>query len=1736
MKSFLTSSLHQQFPRVPLRWVLIVPFVLQTVGAVGLVAYVSYRSGQRAVEDLAYQLIDSVGDRINLQLEDYLEIPLQINQLNANFVELGQLDVQNEVALEFRLWNQLIQFEPVGAVMFLSPDGRFYSVHRADNAVKNIDITTANFADSLTMTSYRLDPTGRKQEVVAARVGADLRRDRPWYRQAVSSGKPGWSQAYPQPDTGLLAINAYHPVYQPQTRELLGVFSVTVTLAQISQFLTSIDQVYPGELFILAPDGRLIASSADPQPLTTASLGDASTRPTRLTPKQSRSSLIRSAHEAAQKKFGSLYWLGQQQRATIQIEGDRYFLQTFPLAHDNDLNWQVVVLLPEARFMEQIYDNIHTTVLLSVGTLGVAIALGFLTARWIARPIQQLSQASRALADGSGDAPVPEDSPIGELQVLSQSFKQTAAQLKSSLLQIKTALAESEAKFTKVFHNSPDLICIMAYRNGRFLDVNESFTRMSGYSRAEILHRTAQELNLSLSPEQDAQLQKKLAQTGIVHNFEYEYRSKSGQEGTTLLSLEFLELEGQVCVLTIGKDISERKQLERALQTSESKLSNILDSAIAAVTRLRVYRDGSWNIDHISAGSETISGYTPDELKADLNLWTSRILGSDWEAVAPEVYADIFAQRPGSYEYRFRHKNGSVCWFCQTNISTWDEAQNCWLVTAVTSDITTRKQTEALLETRERYLVALAQTQRHLLSAQDCPVDYHEILRGLGTAASASRAMLFTYHPKGQPCPELQSIWCADGVSPQVEPLLLHSTPLEKRFPRWAATLLEGGSIYGIAAGFPASERAILEAQGVLAILVLPLIIRGEIGGFALFVNETEARSWDLSEISFLGAATAAVAFHQEREQAKAALYASEATNRALIHSIPDLLIRMKRDGTYLNILNTGEVELYRPETAQVGCGIYEVLPFSQAQQRMYYTQLALQTGMMQCYEYALEIDDHIVYEEARIVPCDEDTVLVIVRDVSERRLAEEQLRKTEQWLQQFSYQAPANIYTVVQEPDGYVWFEYISSAVEAMQEVTVEAVIADARVLLDKIHPEDRAGYLAAVAHSGETLEPFAHEWRTVVASGQVKWLQGRSQPERRSNGATAWYGVVIDVTEQKHTEQALKQALQEIETHFEDAPLAIVQWDQRYRILRWSKQAEQIFGWTAEEVIGRTWQDISLVYADDNERVSLEIRPLLQGQSNNCAIQNRNYTKDGRVIDCEWYSSAVFDEGGKLVSVLSFAQDVTDRKQTEEALRQSEQLFREAFATSAFGISVRSPEGRYLQVNQAFCKMLGYTEAELLQLDYRAITHPDDQAIDPNNTIKKLVAGEIPYYHLEKRFLHKNGSTVWGLVSISLVRDLAGQPLYFVALIHNITDRKQAEAALIQSEERFRSAFHAAPIGMALIGLDDRCLRVNSMLCRMLDYTEAELLAHPGSSLVYPEDVSKLHQCISQTLSSPNRSAQAELRYLCRGGRIAWGLLSLSLVRDPQGHPLYCVAQIQDITERRAVDRMKKEFISIVSHELRTPLTAMQGALGLLITGIYDQKPESAKRMIQIAYQNSDRLVRLVNDILDLERLESGKIELVKTACDVEMLLQQAVEGVQAIADVATVQMVIEPISAQVWASSDAILQTLTNLLSNAIKFSPPHTVIHLAAHPQMESVLFEVRDQGRGIPEEKLTTIFEKFQQVDVSDSRQKGGTGLGLAICRSIVEQHGGEIWAESAVGSGSTFYFTLPTPDAAPRDI
>jgi two-component system, OmpR family, sensor histidine kinase VicK len=362
---------------------------------------------------------------------------------------------------------------------------------------------------------------------------------------------------------------------------------------------------------------------------------------------------------------------------------------------------------------------------------------------------------------------------------------------------------------------------------------------------------------------------------------------------------------------------------------------------------------------------------------------------------------------------------------------------------------------------------------------------------------------------------------------------------------------------------------------------------------------------------------------------------------------------------------------------------------------------------------------------------------------------------------------------------------------------------------------------------------------------------------------------------------------------------------------------------------------------------------------------------------------------------------------------------------------------------------------------------------------------------------------------------------------LRQEMSERWQTESALRRSEKQLRLVTNALPALVAYIDTYHRYRFNNYAYESWYGIPYQQITGRQVSDIVEPKVYQKMVPYLEQALNGQKVTYETEM--VQNGDRRVW--VSVSYMPDIQDDRVQGIfSMISDISDRKAIERLKDEFVSIVSHELRTPLTSVHGSLKLLATGQIGELGSQGKELVDIALDNTERLTRLINDVLDLERMTSDQVSIDPAPCLASDLINQAIKAMQSMAHDHSITLAAEAAPVMVWADSDYIMQALINLLSNAIKFSPKGATVLVKARSAINKVEFSVKDGGRGIPSDKLETIFERFQQVDTSDARERGGTGLGLAICREIIQQHQGRIWAKSLHGHGSTFYFTLPKPD------
>lgn len=436
-------SIPKGFLRVPLRVALVVPFVLQISSAVGLTAFLSLKNGQKAVNDVATQLQNEVTARIHQHLTAYIEIPQLVTQMNANSVHIGELSLKNTKSLEHHLWHQMQLFKPLKPIAFASTQGDIHSVDRLNDGslvIRRKDQSTGN-----NYYTYTTDNQGNIVKLLQVKRTFDP-RTRPWYTNAVKAGKTTCTEIYSYFSSSGLAFSATKPLYD-QTGGLLGVTNATLSLSQLSEFLHSLKIGRSGKTFIIEHSGDLVATSTPEQPFILNNEGGKKTSK-RLRAIASSDRITHLTTQYLQSKFGTFRNISSSQQLEFEIDQKRQFVQLMPFTADCGLNWVIIVVVPEADFMEHIEANTQTTILLCLGALILAIAIGVITSHWITQPILCLSFASKEIASGKLDQTVTVEG-INELRVLAQAHNQMATQLRDSFAGLLEVNRQLEAEINE---------------------------------------------------------------------------------------------------------------------------------------------------------------------------------------------------------------------------------------------------------------------------------------------------------------------------------------------------------------------------------------------------------------------------------------------------------------------------------------------------------------------------------------------------------------------------------------------------------------------------------------------------------------------------------------------------------------------------------------------------------------------------------------------------------------------------------------------------------------------------------------------------------------------------------------------------------------------------------------------------------------------------------------------------------------------------------------------------------------------------------------------------------------------------------------------------------------------------------------------------------------------------------------------------------------------------------------
>ncbi len=624
------------------------------------------------------------------------------------------------------------------------------------------------------------------------------------------------------------------------------------------------------------------------------------------------------------------------------------------------------------------------------------------------------------------------------------------------------------------------------------------------------------------------------------------------------------------------------------------------------------------------------------------------------------------------------------------------------------------------------------------------------------------------------------------------------------------------------------------------------------------------------------------------------------------------------------------------------------------------------------------------------------------------------------------------------------------------------------------------------------------------------------------------------------QRTERALAIERCFVAATLDSIPALVTVLDTAGRIVRMNYSCAQLTGLSLGAAVGRPFAE-EVLDPGQSEWFAARLREAAGGKDSG-PHENvwRAAGRQSRRVS--WTLRPLQGPNAEVQYLIVSGQDVTDERQMEMALHSTEARYREVVENSLGFVFTCAIDGRLTSLNAFTAETLGYSAEALVGRMFTELMNPADAA-QFRGALHSL-AGNLATGAEWQGALHlRRSDGVYRRIAFrSKLTELPGERPFILNHGMDITEQHAAEEALHLAMRQRELILQSVGDGIYGIDLDGNLTFINEAGASALGYTPEQLTGSDIHTVIHHShaDGTAYSKATSPILQAMRRSEPIRMRdeiFWRKDGTAFPAEYSASPIME-DGHISGMVVAFQDVSERRRLEMMKDEFISTVSHELRTPLASLRGSLGLIVSGSLDKRPEKQRQLIDLAIGNCDRLSRLVNDILDFDSVKNGRLPLHREPVEAITMLRRAADVAHYTAQQARISFNIEaPEKPIVFADEDRVMQVLNELVTNAIKFSPQETTIRLAAQPAgvnaigEPEVCFTVEDQGRGIAPEKLERIFERFQQGDASDSRDLGGTGLGLALCRSIVEQHGGHVWAESEVGKGSKFLFTLPAANA-----
>lgn len=700
----------------------------------------------------------------------------------------------------------------------------------------------------------------------------------------------------------------------------------------------------------------------------------------------------------------------------------------------------------------------------------------------------------------------------------------------------------------------------------------------------------------------------------------------------------------------------------------------------------------------------------------------------------------------------------------------------------------------------------------------------------------------------------------------------------------------------------------------------------------------------------------------------------------------------------------------------------------------------------------------------------------------------------------------------------------------------------------LSLVHPDDLSGTEQQLQAHFRGEQPYYDSiYRMRHRQGHWIWIHAKGQVKQWAEDGSPllMYGINTDITDSFQAEKELAQTKALLQAVIDSSTeAALIATNLEGEIWLFNTGAERMLGYSAAEVLGKTparfHKNSEIQYRQRQIRqlYGVEVSDFdsfvfTARQQGSETLQWTYLCKTGEEKQVRISVSSICDPDGSPQGYLGVAIDISQLEQLNQALLSSEQRYR-SMVDNLPGAMYRCKNDDYwtmLFISDEVSQLTGFQAHQFVlnkELNFATLYHPED-VVRVNSAVQQALLQQ-QRFSVEYRLKHKDGSWRWVQELGQGVFDRQGELLFIDGFIWDVTSQHEAMQALSDSEQKLSSLYQLAPVAIVLHSLSDGSfIEANPAFFRLY---QAD--SDAKSMLDFQELIQSHYEHWQQDLLQDRRFGPVETELLTKTGQTIPITLS-SVLMDTATGKQQIWTLLQDMTEQRRIEQLKNQFVSTVSHELRTPLTSISGSLGLISGGALGEVPQGMTAMLNIAKENSLRLSKLINDLLDIDKLIAGKMHFDMQLCDLPSLLNEALLSIEPYASKYQVHFTASQVEAGfILVDPLRFQQIMLNLMSNAAKFSPPGSTVLLQCSTQDQHCLIELLDQGPGIDPQFEQRIFQKFSQADSADSRRNEGSGLGLAIVKELTEHMHGEVNYRNRPEGGCCFYLSFPKASSLPQ--